>query len=397
MPKLTGAAKRTQWAKLAAAKLAAMTPDSIISIKNMRTQKDSVKIKEVIAIKVFTQRDISLYNKLYINGILVEKLSPLKTSDNEKIVYFELDKRVQNQLASFLKSTPFETTEVPVYFSVGASVKVSVAIKDTVILNNKASVKDTTVQVTANVLAKTHDAVFVEVKQKISKWWVFAAALLVAITAVYALKHDVLKDNANLYYSLASVQLFYWSLLFVIAYLGICLDTDTLPDIPLSVLAILGISVSTTAVAKVIDDKAKGAVVIDEKAESQGWFVDILSDGSSINIQRFQNVAFNAFFGVLFLQRALSTHLLPDFDDNVLLLLGVSAGAYAGLKHLEPAKEQTKESATTVGDLEDKTKAAIAAKAADPKSTQADDPTTTTNPDSSTGTATEPPSGATGA
>src|SRR6185312_15189885 len=106
-----------------------------------------------------------------------------------------------------------------------------------------------------------------------------------------SVKFNILKDDNNLYYSLGRTQLFYWTLLVLIAYLSICFKTDTLPDLPLSVLAILGISVSTTAISKLVENKNKDIVPIDKNAKSEGFFFDILSDGSSINIQRFQNVA----------------------------------------------------------------------------------------------------------
>jgi hypothetical protein len=365
--------KKAEWSKLAAIKLATGVQDSVVRIKNLRTQLDSAKINEVIAIKVFTQRDIRLFNTLYINGFPIENLKPLKASDSEKIIYFKLDKPVQSQLLSFLERTPFETTVVPVYFGVGANVKVNLTVKDTTVIKDpltaaaKIVIKDTTVQVERGIIAKSNDPIYVEVKQKIKIGWVYAAALAVGMIIVLGLFHDMLKDNSNLYYSLANTQLFFWTVLFVIAYLSICFKTDTLPDIPLSVLAILGISVSTTAVSKLIDKNPAKAPIIDKNATSQGLFVDILSDGVSINVQRVQNVAFNAFFGVLFLQKAFSTNLLPDFDNNVLLLLGISAGAYAGLKNTEPAKEQTEEPVDTLEERGEIAKGADKAQTASPE------------------------------
>ncbi|MBL4677575.1 MAG: hypothetical protein JKY70_15440 [Mucilaginibacter sp.] len=358
------AAKRALWAKMAMDKLNAGPKDSIIEIKNLRTQKDSAKINEVVAIKIATQRNINIYTKLLINGIPVENLKPLKAVDGDKTVFFKLDKKVQSQLVSYLESTPFESTIMPVYFSVGADVKINLAIKDTAFVKSlqpngsNTVVKDVTVQVPVSIVAKAIDPVYVEVKQKVTLVWIYIAAIAVAVITVWGLYRNMLKDNANLYYSLANTQLFFWTILFVIAYLRICFKTDTLPDIPLSVLGILGISVTTTAVSKLIDKNPSKAPVIDVNAKSEGLITDILSDGASINIQRFQNVAFNLFFGVLFLQKAFSNNLIPDFDQNVLLLLGVSAGAYAGLKNTEPAKEQTDMPADTVEDRAEVAKAA---------------------------------------
>src|SRR5207247_563920 len=93
---------------------------------------------------------------------------------------------------------------------------------------------------------------------------------------------------------------------------------------------------------KLIENKTKEVVKLDPNARSEGFLIDILSDGSSINIHRFQNVVFNLVFGLIFIQKTISTHLLPSFDDNVLLLLGISSGAYAGLKITETTKEQNR-------------------------------------------------------
>jgi hypothetical protein len=139
---------------------------------------------------------------------------------------------------------------------------------------------------------------------------------------------------------LSRTQLFYWSLLIVFAYLYISFTTGTLPLIPGSILAIVGIGVATTAATRVIENRNKDGVPIDESATSDGFLLDILSDGSSINIQRFQSVIFNLFFGIIFIQKALGTHLMPQFEDNVLLLLGISSGTYAGLKITEATKQQ---------------------------------------------------------
>lgn len=287
--------------------------DSVISVQNLGVQRDSSKIKEVIAIRVSTNTNIDSLGTLYVDGIAVPNAKAWKTNFSEKTLYFRLDENVQNVLLKFLESSPFEKSTLTVYFSVG---------NDHKYINN------------------AHFPLYVEVRQRINHWWIWLAAVIILILVWISLRHNILKDDNNLYYSLGRSQLFYWTLLVLIAYLYICFKTDTVPDLPLSVLAILGISVSTTAAAKMIENNNKDAVRIDKDAKSEGFFLDILSDGSSINIQRFQNVAFNLFFGVIFLQKAFGNHIMPDFDQDVLLLMGISSGAYAALKNSEATKEQ---------------------------------------------------------
>jgi len=287
--------------------------DSIISIKNLGAQPDSAKIKEVIAIKVLTAKDVESLGTFYVDGIAIPGLKPWKVNAGDKILYFRLNEDVQTVLLKFLESSPFEKSIVTVYFSVGTA---------------------------KQAIVNTKIPIYVEVRQKISAWWIWTAAVALVLLSGLAIKFNVLKDDNNLYYSLGRTQLFYWTLLVLVAYIMICLKTDTIPDLPLSVLAILGISVSTTAISKIIENKNKSETPIDKDAKSEGFLLDILSDACGINIQRFQNVAFNLFFGVVFLQKAFANHIMPDFSQNVLILMGISAGAYAGLKNTEAIKEQ---------------------------------------------------------
>lgn len=301
-----------------------LSQDSIIGIENLGAQQDSAKIKEVIAITVSTTKHIDSLGTLYVDGIAVTGLKPWKTNDIKKILYFRLDSRVQDILLKFLESSPFEKSVLTVHFSVGNA---------------------------RTFISNTNIPIYMVVRQKISHWWIWGGAVVLLLLAFAGLKNNILKDDNNLYYSLGRAQLFYWTLLVLVAYLTICFTTDTLPDLPLSVLAILGISVSTTAVSKLVENKNKVSIPIDKNAKSEGFILDILSDGSSINIQRFQNVAFNLFFGVIFLQKTFTNHIMPDFDQNVLILMGISSGTYAALKNTEPTKEQSEPPKQTGDDI----------------------------------------------
>jgi hypothetical protein len=303
---------------------AVLKKDSILSVTNLGVQKDSTRIKEIIVIKVNTYKPLDSLTTLYVDGIATVGLKPWKTNDADKTLYFRLDDQVQNTLLNFLESNPFEKSILKVYFSVGGP---------------------------HSYISNNHQPLYVEVRQKISHLWIWAAAILLILLAGISLNCNILKDDNNLYYSLGRTQLFYWTVLVLIAYISICFKTDTIPDLPLSVLAILGISMSTTAVSKLVENKNKSEVPIDKSAKSEGFFFDILSDGSSINIQRFQNVAFNLFFGVIFLQKAFANHIMPDFDQNVLILMGISSGAYAGLKNTETTKDQNEPAKQTGDDI----------------------------------------------
>lgn len=289
--------------------------DSIEYIKNIYSYRDSAKINDVIAVKLRTSKAISSFNTLFLNGIKLNDLAPWKTSECDRTVFFRLNSSVERLVLQFADNEQSDKSIVKAYFAIGD---------------------------TSECRARAIDPIYLEVKQKLKPLWGWIMAITLFIMIVLGLWNNILKDDNNLYYSLGRSQLFCWTIVFLISYIYICLRTGVLPDIPASVLIILGISIGTTATAKVVENTSKPATVIDADAKSEGWFLDILSDGSSINIQRFQSVIFNLVFGLIFIQKAVGTNLLPDFDNNTLLLLGISSAAYAGLKKTEATKEQRK-------------------------------------------------------
>ena len=291
----------------------AVLADTIERVENLSSKDDSVQIGESIIIKVKTAKNIDSLATLYIDGLKVTGLKPWETNDGEKILYFTLNERVVKLIEQYSESSSSDEKITAIYLGIGNETK---------------------------IFAQSKTPLFLEIRQKIDwRWLLFISAIILGI-AIIALCFQVLKDDNNLYYSLSRTQLFYWSLLIVFAYLYISFTTGTLPLIPGSILAIVGIGVATTAATRVIENRNKDGVPIDESATSDGFLLDILSDGSSINIQRFQSVIFNLFFGIIFIQKALGTHLMPQFEDNVLLLLGISSGTYAGLKITEATKQQ---------------------------------------------------------
>jgi hypothetical protein len=65
---------------------------------------------------------------------------------------------------------------------------------------------------------------------------------------------------------------------------------------------------------------------------SQGLLIDILSDGTGVSFHRFQMVAWASILGLIFAIELLARLAMPDFDTNLLALLGISTGTYLGLK-----------------------------------------------------------------
>jgi len=290
--------------------------NTVTGVTEFASKRDTASIGEVIGIKMLNGDSLSQYTILLINGLAVPNLKPIYINSTNNTIYFKLDDNIRYLLTQFIGKTALNKIIVNVQISVTKSMQNSKAYGDI--------------------------PFFVSLHPRVSKYWILAVAIPVLFLIVMAMMNNLLKEDKNVYYSLGRSQLFYWTLIFWVSYLYIWFATETLPDITGSVLAILGISVSTLAAGKVIENgsKDKQLSVFDNpinstENKSEGFLMDILSDGSSINIHRFQSVLFNITFGIIFIQKAFSSLVLPEFDANALLLMGISAGTYTGLKITE--------------------------------------------------------------
>ena len=69
-----------------------------------------------------------------------------------------------------------------------------------------------------------------------------------------------------------------------------------------------------------------------DKPESESFLKDILSDVNGISFHRFQMVAWTITLGVIFIRAVYKELAMPDFNDTILTLMGISAGTYLGFK-----------------------------------------------------------------
>ncbi len=65
---------------------------------------------------------------------------------------------------------------------------------------------------------------------------------------------------------------------------------------------------------------------------TQGWFRDLTSDVDGTALHRFQALVWTAVLGVIFIYQSYSSHIMPQFSDNLLALMGVSNAGYVGFK-----------------------------------------------------------------
>jgi len=68
------------------------------------------------------------------------------------------------------------------------------------------------------------------------------------------------------------------------------------------------------------------------------FITDILSDSDGVSIHRLQALVFNLIFGVAFITAVFNNYSMPEFSETQLILLGLSSGTYAFIKHSETKK-----------------------------------------------------------
>lgn len=93
------------------------------------------------------------------------------------------------------------------------------------------------------------------------------------------------------------------------------------------------------------------AMKLDELAHdvhnaSRDFFTDVLTDANGLSVHRLQMLVWTAVLGAVFLVKTLRTMGMPELDDNLLILMGISSGTYFGFKinetQVPPAQTGTK-------------------------------------------------------
>lgn len=177
--------------------------------------------------------------------------------------------------------------------------------------------------------------------------------LFVALSGLMVLfdqQSDMLRDTSKASprpYSFARVQLAWWTVIVMSAFIAVLIGRHEILTFLPSTLILLGISAATTGAARIIDqsDLNNPDIARGQDQKGQNLFLDILSDGTGVNIHRFQTVLFNLVFGIWFIATVLNrlgttppidvNGIIPIITDNNLILLGLSSGTYAALKTTE--------------------------------------------------------------
>lgn len=193
-------------------------------------------------------------------------------------------------------------------------------------------------------------------------WYVIFLLLFTLITGVLAMHTNLIRDELNDVqrfrtiatgigkqdpkspFSLGKTQMAFWTIIILSTFLALYIDGGNAASVPeltnVSVI-LLGISVGTTAVGKVIDEGQKDTVR-HQNQPSKGLIIDILSDQKGVSIHRLQNVIWNLIVAGIYLTYVFSEKKFPGHEiisDQLLALMGISTGAYLGIKVTENNKD----------------------------------------------------------
>jgi hypothetical protein len=192
-------------------------------------------------------------------------------------------------------------------------------------------------------------------------------------------------------YSLAKVQMAWWSFFISAAFLFIWLAVGELNSITSSTVVLFGISLGTTVASRMVssskqataqDLNAKEAAlephveqlkaqltnlagdpkaaadapvlqqdltaktvqlnqakadlsqltISPDQAKTKGFLTDIMSDENGISIHRFQMVGWTVILTLVFVHGVWTNLTMPEFSDTLLTLMGISSGTYIALK-----------------------------------------------------------------
>jgi hypothetical protein len=175
-------------------------------------------------------------------------------------------------------------------------------------------------------------------------------------------------------WSLDRLQMAWWTLLVVSAFLFIWMISGDYGSLSNSVLALIGISAGTGLIGAVMDDNKQAQMqqrkaLEDEEAglqagnaqpaanaaapaaaprrpseievqlaklptlkASKSLWIDILSDENGVSFHRLQVMIWTLVLSVIFVVSVYMRLDMPDFDNQLLALMGISNGTYLGFK-----------------------------------------------------------------
>ena len=137
-------------------------------------------------------------------------------------------------------------------------------------------------------------------------------------------------------FSLSISQLAFWTFLIFGSYLIIYGITGDYTNIlTQQSLILLGINSITAFGTSLIDGQGSEKNRKGSQRLSEGFFYDILSDINGVNFHRFQTFIWTVAIGLFFVWEVFKNLAMPEFDETLLTLQGISAATYLGLRGQE--------------------------------------------------------------
>lgn len=311
---------------------------------------------------------------LYLNGKKIAERHPDGLGRKEDTVEFDLrydstDTEQKKNWASLLGAPPFNDWEK---FS-QRPVQVAIGLEDG---TNWYSYND------------PNKKIMLEQVNKI-KFFIFVGALLFIVFIIYRSQdlqkmiREALSDIGSAPasgfkpWSLARCQIAFWFVLVTVSFLSIWITTGALDTITDGVLTLVGIGAGAALGSTMIDASAgsqsklnaekkkieqeilelDGKELTEEQKQhlhdlmrnlyltdqqiaklesahtSQGFLKDVLNDQEGgAAFHRIQIVVWTLILGIIFIYSVWKTLSMPDFNENLLILQGLSAGTYLGFK-----------------------------------------------------------------
>jgi hypothetical protein len=218
---------------------------------------------------------------------------------------------------------------------------------------------------------KPSDGVLFAIASPTKIAWTSLGALVafgLAFFLLLRLYPAIFRDGPTSAYSLGKTQMVFWGLLVFFAVAAVFVVTGHLERIPPQTLTLLGISAGTGLGAALVTKSKQAAAdaraqtlaseqqqlsqpnaampagvqtridaITQEMSQlrpspSETFLRDIMSDGNGVSFHRVQVVIWTLLLGIFFGFSVKSAMSLPEFPDGLLVLMGISNGAYLTLK-----------------------------------------------------------------
>jgi hypothetical protein len=252
---------------------------------------------------------------LYINGMPADDIRANDINRIDSTISFEL-----NRKSITLGKFHFDLiwSAIPVSFSFGLKGAGPVARAEMLGKTNLKYLANASLVVMISMVI----AMFV------TFWWLVIKTNLIRVT------------HSRSKYSLGLAQLLFWVFMVAFSFCYIYITTDEMYPITGSVLVLLTISLGTSGGSRLVD-RARDPKRMYESA-SVSFLKDILSDDAGYSVNRLQMVIWTVILGCVFSYQVIVKQAMPQFDPNLLMLMGISSTGYIGLKTIEHTASEMK-------------------------------------------------------